>query len=67
MAWNKNKGLLFAGHDETCSTHKFYKCLNQKFKDNNIKFSWFHAGYIALGGGIGCWVKYTSKMFKRIK
>jgi len=46
-------------HDDTCSTSKFYKCLK-------LKLGWFHASYITLGGSLGCWAKYTSKMFRRL-
>ena len=46
-------------HDQECSTHNFYKCLK-------VKVGRFHASYIALGGGAGCWIKYTSKMIKRL-
>ena len=46
-------------HDDTCSTSKFYKCLKSKI--NRVP-----AVAIAIGGGLGCWVKYTSKMFKRV-
>jgi len=44
-------------HDETCSTRKFYLCLKSKIGK-------FHATYIAFGGSVGCWVKYTKKMTK---
>ncbi|QDF29002.1 hypothetical protein [Halarcobacter anaerophilus] len=47
------------GHDKSCSTSKFFKCLKSKL-------GWFHASYITAGGAIGCWVKYTKKIFKRI-
>lgn len=47
------------GHDESCGSHGFYKCLKGKIGS-------FHASYIALGGGLGCWVKYTKKMIKRL-
>lgn len=57
-------------HDETCSTSLFFKLLNEKFKQSDKplvkKLSWFHAGYITIGGAIGCWLKYTSKMFKKV-
>lgn len=45
-------------HDDTCSTHKFLECLKEK------KI----VGYclIVLGGAIGCWFKYTSKMAKKL-
>lgn len=46
-------------HDASCGSHGFYECLKSKI-------GWFHASYITLGGGLGCWVKYTSKMFKRL-
>ncbi|WP_373069822.1 hypothetical protein [Sulfurimonas sp.] len=46
-------------HDMTCSTSKFFGCLKKKL-------GIFHATYITLGGAIGCWAKYTSKMFKRV-
>jgi len=46
-------------HDEECSTGKFFRCLRDKIGS-------FHAAYIAVGGGIGCWIKYTRKMVKRI-
>lgn len=46
-------------HDSNCGSHSFYKCLNRKI--NKVS-----AFLIACGGGIGCWFKYTSKMFKRI-
>ena len=46
-------------HDEECSTSKFFKCLKEKIGK-------FHSSYIALGGAVGCWFKYTKKMFKRM-
>lgn len=46
-------------HDATCSTRKFYRCLKSKL-------GWFHSSYIALGGSLGCWVKYTRKMLRRV-
>ena len=46
-------------HDNTCSTTKFFNCLKGKIGT-------FHSSYISLGGGFGCWVKYTSKMIKRL-
>jgi hypothetical protein len=46
-------------HDENCSTHMFYKCLKKKL---NL----FSSLFITLGGGIGCWAKYTTKMFKKL-
>lgn len=46
-------------HDENCGSHSFYKCLRKKIGRVS-------AFLIAIGGGIGCWTKYTSKMFKRI-
>ena len=45
-------------HDEDCSTHDFLDCLKKK------KIVGYYA--IAFGGGIGCWAKYTSKMFKKL-
>lgn len=53
-------------HDESCITKQFFNALKSKFEENNIKLAWFHAGYITIGGAVGCWLKYTSKMFKRI-
>ena len=47
------------GHDTDCGSHGFYNCLKGKIGK-------FHASYIALGGGLGCWAKYTSKMFRRL-
>ncbi|MHB8098076.1 MAG: hypothetical protein ACYDD5_00620 [Sulfuricurvum sp.] len=47
------------GHDEDLGTHTFYKCLKEKL-------GWFHALYITAGGAIGAWVKYTSRMFKKV-
>lgn len=46
-------------HDGDCSTHKFRKCLRERIG----KVSAF---FISIGGGLGCWVKYTSKMFRRV-
>ena len=46
-------------HDETLSTHNFYRCLKSKI-------GWFHASYITAGGAIGAWVKYTKTMWNRI-
>jgi len=46
-------------HDSTCSTHLFYKCLRKKLDI-------ISSSVITLGGSIGCWVKYTSKMAKRV-
>ena len=46
-------------HDESLSTHRFYKCLKDKI-------GWFHASYITVGGAIGAWVKYTKIMLKRV-
>ena len=48
------------GHDETCSTTRFYLCLKDKVGK-------FHATYIAFGGSVGCWVRCTGFMFKRWK
>lgn len=46
-------------HDKKCSTHRFYKCLRNKI-------GIVGASVIALGGALGCWIKYTSKMTKRV-
>lgn len=46
-------------HDEECSTSQFFKCLRKKL-------DFFTALLITTGGSIGCWVKYTPKMFKRL-
>lgn len=46
-------------HDDTLSTHSFFKCLKSKI-------GWFHASYITLGGLIGAMVKYPKRMFKRM-
>jgi len=45
------------GHDDTCSTRKFYLCLKDKIGR-------FHATYIGLGGSIGCIVKYPAHMIR---
>ena len=45
-------------HDDTCSFHKFLKRLWERKVVGSV--------FIALGGGIGCWAKYTHKMWKRI-
>lgn len=45
-------------HDDTCSFHKFLKKLWIRKAVGSV--------FIALGGGIGCWWKYTNKMWKRI-
>ncbi len=47
------------GHDDTCSTHAFYKCLRKKI-------GLLGSLLIALGGSVGCWVKYTSRMWRRV-
>lgn len=44
------------GHDETCSTRKFYLCLKGKIGR-------FHASYIGFGGSLGCITKYPRKMW----
>ena len=44
------------GHDNDCSTRKFYLCLANKVGK-------FHASYIAFGGSVGCLVKYPRIMF----
>ena len=46
-------------HDMNCSTSSFYNCLKRKVGK-------FHASYITAGGAIGCWVKYTKDMVKRV-
>lgn len=46
-------------HDSNCGSHGFYRCLRKKIG----KVPSF---LIAIGGGIGCWIKYTSKMARRI-
>lgn len=46
-------------HDETCSTAKFFRCLK-------VKIGRFHASYIAIGGGLGCWTKYPKMMLKKV-
>lgn len=46
-------------HDSNCGSHSFYRCLRKKI-------GFFGALLIAIGGGIGCWAKYTSKMYKRL-
>lgn len=62
IAWYKIKIMPISDcckeHDENCGTHSFLKCLKKKKV----------VGYylIAVGGAIGCWAKYPSKMFKRI-
>jgi len=45
-------------HDEECSTHKFFNCLQTK-----LNSTW--STLITTSGAIGCWFKYTSKMFKK--
>ena len=45
-------------HDDTCSFHAFIKCLwSKRVVGTSI---------IAIGGAIGCIVKFPSKMLKRI-
>ena len=46
-------------HDDTCSSRKFFNCLRKKV-------GYFSAVYITAGGALGCWVKYTSKMFRKV-
>lgn len=46
-------------HDGNCGTNSFYKCLCKKVDIVS-------AFCITVGGGVGCWFKYTSKMFKRL-
>ncbi len=46
-------------HDETLSTRRFYKCLSSKI-------DMFSAGFIALGGAIGAWIKYPETMWRRL-
>ena len=46
-------------HDNTCSTTKFYKCLRTRIDKVPSVF-------IAIGGGLGCWVKYTTRMFRKV-
>ena len=45
-------------HDSNCGTHSFAKCLRSKKVVGAL--------VITLGGAIGCWVKYTKTMIKRI-
>ena len=46
-------------HDTTCSTSKFYKCVNSRLgKSLGI--------LIASGGAVGCWFKYSKRMVKRV-
>ena len=46
-------------HDDNCGTHSFYKCLR-------AKIGRVPSAIIAVGGGLGCWVKYTRRMFRRL-
>ena len=46
-------------HDEGCSTSKFYECLSRKIDI-------FSSALIVGGGAIGCWIKYTSSMWRKI-
>jgi len=46
-------------HDESCSSHKFYNCLR-------TKISFVGSMILTIGGGLGCWIKYTKKMLKRL-
>jgi hypothetical protein len=52
-------GHCCKGHDSNCSTKQFYNCLR-------IQLGIFWSGVITAGGAIGCWIKYTSKMIKRL-
>jgi len=47
-------------HDKTCSTRDFYVCLKNKIGK-------FHATWIAMGGSIGCWIKYTKLMIDKMR
>jgi len=47
------------GHDSNCGTAIFFRCLVKKFGNK------FHATYIAFGGSVGCWVKYTKQMINK--
>lgn len=61
--WDKYLGVDLSPccmeHDNTLSTHKFFKCLKSKIGT-------FHASYITLGGLLGAVVKYPKKMIKRV-
>jgi len=48
-------------HDKNCSTHKFISCLSKKLG----KFAVLSIP-IGLGGGLGCWTKYSKRMYKRM-
>ena len=45
-------------HDVTCSTSEFLRCLREK--------KVVGTSLVTAGGALGCWAKYTSKMFKRV-
>ena len=52
-------GNCCKGHDGNCSTGQFYKCLTKLLAKH-----W--AMIITGGGAIGCWVRYTKGMLKRL-
>ncbi len=62
LSWNGVKIIDISDcceiHDEDCSTSKFAKCLRSK--------KIVGALIITVGGAIGCWAKYTSKMIRRV-
>jgi len=51
-------------HDSFCSTIGFYRELAEDLKA--LTFNREIAFLISFGGGVGCFFKYTSKMFRRI-
>jgi len=60
-------GLCCKGHDSDCSTSRFYVSLYKAFRSKlSVKESKLWATVITTGGAFGCWVKYTSKMWRRM-
>lgn len=57
-------GDICKHHDDTYSTHQFYKKLVERLAP--LTFNHELAFVIAIGGGFGCWIKYASKMTRRV-
>lgn len=57
-------GNACRGHDDTCSTTRFYKNLVEDLKP--LTFNHELSALIAVGGAIGCWVKYFKFMINRV-
>ena len=51
-------GDICKNHDDTCSSTTFYTELWERRVVGTY--------IIGFAGALGCWVKYTSKMFKRV-